>query len=322
MAQEINNFFANVGENLAASISAPDSNILDDFIGRQNIYPQIMEFTELTNYDIAVLVRDLRPSTSCGVDGLNARIIKAAGPSIFPVLCHIFNLSLRSQKFPSSWKISCITPLSKDGDATDPSNYRPISVLPALGKLLERVAHTQLYSYFHSHDIFSHSQSGFRKGHSTQTCLLDFLDNVYQEVDQGRVCVVLFLDLRKAFDTVNHNILTEKLIQYGLEESSANWLKSYISGRKQITKISNVKSESKEITWGVPQGSILGPLLFTVYINDLPIHLVNSKCNLYADDTAITVSGRSVDHVSHLLNTELRIVSEWFKWNKLSLKQT
>ena len=199
MANILNEFFVSIGQKLAESIPANNTNQVNN-IHRAPIF----ELTELELLEVAILIRDLKPTSSCGVDGLNARIIKAAGPSIFPVLLHLINVSIRQHIFPRVWKVGCVTPLFKDGSKSDPSNYHPISVLPCIGKLMERVVHTQLYSYCTNSNIFSESQSGLRKGCSTTTCLIDFLANIFDNIDQGITCGVLFLDLRKAFDTVNH----------------------------------------------------------------------------------------------------------------------
>ena len=135
------------------------------------------------------------PSSSCGVDGLTSRLIKTAGPSIMPHIHHVLNLCITQRCFPDRWKIGCVTPLFKEGDRFDASNYRPISILPSMGKVFERVMHTQLSNNCERESIISKCQSGFRKGHSMTTCLLDFLDNIFVQVDQGMCCGVLFLDL-------------------------------------------------------------------------------------------------------------------------------
>ena len=156
------------------------------------------------------IIRDFKSSNSAGIDGITSQILKAAGPTLYPVMLHLVNSSINQKLFPVWWKIGCVTPLYKEGDRSDPSNYRPISVLPCVGKIMERVIHTQLYEYCMSRHILSQSQSGFRKGHSTTSCLIDFLANIFDQVDNGMVCGVLFLDLRKAFDTVDHTLLLDK----------------------------------------------------------------------------------------------------------------
>ncbi len=171
-----------------------------------------------------------------------------------------------------------------------PNNYRPISLLSLASKMLERIIHNQLYAYLRGNDYFSQNQSGFRKGHSTSSCPLDFLDGIFNDVDAGAACGVLFLDLRKAFDSVHHGILCNKLKQAGLSNATVKWVDSYLASRYQVTKVNGVISSESPVEYGVPQGSILGPLLFVVFINDMPDEILNCRINLYADDTAITVS--------------------------------
>ncbi len=321
MATEINEFFSKVGTNLADKIT-PLTAADNEYQFLNNLItncPPVMEFAEVSDYDVAILIRDLKPSSSCGADGITARLLKAAGPSIYPVIRHLINRSITARQFPQIWKTGCITPLYKEGDATNPSNYRPISILPTMGKLAEKVIHTQLYTYFSNYELLSPRQAGFRKGYSTGTCLLDFVDNVFVNMDQGMTCGVLFLDLRKAFDTVDHRILLTKLRKYGLKISATKWIESYLEGRMQVTKVDGVLSPPAPVACGVPQGSILGPLLFTIYVNDIPKCVANAKINLYADDTAISVSARSIDDVIMQLESVMCTVSKWFRLNKLSV---
>ena len=224
MATEINEFFSKVGSNLASKIIPLSENNVE-YQMLQNLIdncPPIMELREISDYDVAILIRDLKPSISCGADGITARLLKAAGPSIVPVIRHLINRSIISRQLPCIWKIGCITPLYKDGDATNPTNYHPILILPTMGKLTEKIVHSQLYSYFNNYNLLSPCQAGFRKGHSMGTCLLDFVDNLFANIDQGMTCGVFFLDLRKAFDTMDHKTLLTKLRKYGIKMNTVN----------------------------------------------------------------------------------------------------
>ncbi len=207
----------------------------------------------------------------------------------------------------------------KDGSRSDPNNYRPISVLPVLSKILERLAHNRLYRFITANDMLTPSQSGFRKGNSTSTCLVDFLQNIYENIEQSRTVGVLFLDLRKAFDTVDHRILVSKLSHLGLSNSTLYWLESYLYGRTQVTSVNNCYSKPGIVECGVPQGSILGPLLFILYVNSLPSVLQESSVYLYADDTAIAVSGNNSDDIVNNLKDELTKANNWLCEHKLSL---
>ena len=180
MANAMNNHFTSIGPKLAEKIHSDTSH--SEFM---NIYPPIFDLKEVDLKTIAEAICDLKPSTSCGVDGLTSRLLKQSGPAIIKPLHYIINLSITSGVFPDSWKTGCITPLFKEGDASDPNNYRPISILPCLGKVCERIIHTQLYDYFADNNLLTENQSGFRKGHSTGTCLIDFLGNIYSNIDKG-----------------------------------------------------------------------------------------------------------------------------------------
>ena len=161
------------------------------------------------------------------------------------------------------------------------TNYRPISILPACSKILEKVVHRQLYDHLQHHSLLSEAQFGFRKHHSTTTCVHTLLDYIYTNMDIGAYTGVVFLDLKKAFDTVDHEILLKKLAKYGASVHSLRWFASYLLDRFQCTMVQGVKSSTKRIACGVPQGSILGPLLFIVYINDLPTYMEQCKVSLY-----------------------------------------
>ena len=223
--------------------------------------PPIFDIVE-TNIDMVEKAIDMLSSTSSSYyDGITSYLLKCSKPCLSGILVHIFNLSIRNKVFPALWKEAKITPLYKIGDHDNPTNYRPISILPTVGKVLERTIHDQLYNYLTINNLLTPRQSGFRKGYSTGTCIIDLLHNIYETVDGGGACGVLFLDLSKAFDTVDHSIVRTKLKAFGIKESSISWFLSYLSNRVQCTSVDGVLSNLEHTGSGVPQGSILGPLL-------------------------------------------------------------
>ncbi len=201
----------------------------------------------------------------------------------------------------------------------DKNNYRPISVLPIFSKIMERLIHDRLYGYLDQCQVLSSSQSGFRKSHSTTTCLSDFLNAVYNNIEEGRLSGVAFLDLKKAFDTVDHRILLSKLSDLNISYRSIRWFDSYLSERTQVTKVGKCESDSGSLSCGVPQGSIMGPLLFITYINSLPEALDGFMTFLYADDTAILTTANNIDQISSNLDNALHLSADWMKSIKLSL---
>ena len=221
--------------------------------------------------------------------------------------------------FPDDLKIAVLSPIFKKGDRSSCGNYRPISVLSVIAKILEKIVFNQLCNYLDDNKIITNQQSGFRKKHSTETSLLAATDRWYCNMDNGLLNGVLFLDLKKAFDCVDHQILLNKLALYGIRGITLNWFKSYLSNRKQICKVNNIFSDVKPIKTGVPQGSNLGPLLFLTYVNDLPNCLDSASASMFADDTNITITGQTVQELQTNLNNNLEKVHQWLLANKLTL---
>lgn len=201
----------------------------------------------------------------------------------------------------------------------DAGNYRPISILPIVSKLLEKIVHQQLYAYLNKNDYLSPVQSGFRKSFSTQTSLHRLTEYILDGLNSSEVIGMVAIDLKKAFDTVDHAILLQKLDHYGVRDTPQSWFKCYLSNRTQVSIINDTKSDLGHIRTGVPQGSILGPLLFIVYINDLPGCLSECVTNMYADDTAFYYKNRDKNRVSEALNCDIVNIYSWLCSNKLSL---
>ena len=263
----------------------------------------------------------MKCSKAAGFDKISVRMLKIAAPVIVPSLAKLMNISISSTVFPQRWKTAKVTPIYKSGDRTDRSNYRPISVLPALSKILERHVHVNLYNYFIQNKLLYSQQSGFRKYHNTETALIRIVDQLLRNLDENHVSGLLLIDYRKAFDMVDHEILMLKLGAYGLSASASRWFASYLEGRRQGVLIDGKVSNWLEVLHGVPQGSILGPLLFIIYINDLPLHVLTDD----VDDTTIMTAAPIYSIQTDLKNTLNRTwqdVETWANANKLPLNQS
>ena len=253
---------------------------------------------------------------STGLDGISVRFLKDGTELLAAPLCHIVNLSLTSEVVPSGMKDARVIPLFKKGSRLDCGNYRPVSILNVLSKILERAVHGQLVSYLTKKGVLTDSQSGFRPGFSTDTCLLGLSEFVRRELSGGNLVGLVLLDLQKAFDCVDHGILLEKLGRMGV--GSLDWFRSYLSGRRQCVTVDGVVSEFEEVNCGVPQGSILGPVLFLCYVNDMSVSL-GCHLSLYADDSTLVASGKNAAELGRYLSDQLARCKDWMVDNRLSL---
>ena len=217
------------------------------------------------------------------------------------------------------WKAARLTPIFKKGQRSMLDNYRPISILPVISKLMERILYEQMCDYFKKQNILSEHQFGFRQFHSTTTTLLDCTNEWYINMDRGLYNIVVLLDLKKAFDTVNHEILLCKFERYGFDYKALDLLKNYLTDRTQSCQLNGMLSDQRKITCGIPQGSILGPLLFIIYINDLPNCLKHTTPRMFADDTSLTAVGKTFNEAEEIANKDLKNVKAWLSSNKLSL---
>ena len=251
-------------------------------------------------------------------------MLKALHTSITYPLCHIFNASLSEGSFPEKMKIAEVIPLYKGKDMDLMINYRPISLLITLSKLLEKVMYTRLYGYLESQKLLYPSQYGFRSKRSCEQAITELVGNILQSKNRNDHCASVFLDLSKAFDTLDHTILLQKLERYGIRGIALEWFRSYLKDRSLVAKITTgpntiVKLESYKITYGAAQGSCLGPLLFIIFMNDIHLLPVYSNIILFADDTTIFNSHKSLKFLKYMLEHDLSLMMNWFKANALSL---
>jgi hypothetical protein len=269
--------------------------------------------------EIEELSRILKEGKSSGHDEIDPGAAKYSLPFISNPLTYIFNLSLTSGIVPCNLKLAKVIPIHKANDPAQFNNYRPISVLPAFSKLMEKIVYNRLISFINKHNILTNAQYGFRSNHSTYMALMDLIIKVTESINKKHHTMGVFLDLSKAFDTINHDILLTKLHHYGIRGTPLNWFESYLTNRKQYVQTHSVKSSLSSLSCGVPQGSILGPLLFLLYIND--ITQVSNKLSfiIFADDTNLFASHSNLHDLHTIINEELALLTTWFKTNKLSL---
>ena len=289
-ANSMNDYFCSVGRNLSDKIPTQPIPLLPhhyDITNPSNGREQF-KFVDINKRTTEKALNKIKTSYGSGVDDIVSYFLKVAFPAISDSLCDIFNLSLSSGVFPDSWKVARVVPILKEGLSDDRSNYRPISVLPVASRLFEKVVYDQLYRYLDENKLICLQQSGFHSLHSFVTCLLKCTNDWHVNIDKGKFTAMIFIDLKKAFDTVDHGILLEKMKFYGTSGIEHDWFRSYLNNRKQFCKANGVSSDIKNFNIGVRQGSCLGPLLFLLYIIDLPFALKKAETNMYADGTMIS----------------------------------
>jgi hypothetical protein len=286
---------------------------------KMNNQPMTFCIKPISSDFILKQIKSMNNSKATGLDGIGVHIIKIAAPAIVGSLTRICNLSIESGEFPSQWKQARVTPIFKTGSKDNCSNYRPISVLPILSKILEKHVFNCLYEYLQERDLLIKSQFGFRKNHCCQTALIALTEKIYEAFCAGKLFGLVQLDFSKAFDLINHSLLIEKLKLYRADQKSIDWFTSYLDNRTQKVILQDVQSESNSIKSGVPQGSILGPLLFLLFINDLPLHISHCDQILYADDATITFPGKTIKEIEDCLAQALTSISEWCEQNDMIL---
>ena len=314
-ADRLNSYFASVGSDVAHSLAAADAGEplppRPPRVCSGAFVPQPATLPELS----AALGR-MGTSRACGPDGITIEMLKMTFAVVGPHLLHIINSCIRNCDMPVKWKAATVTPLYKKGDRSDPSNYRPISIIPVVAKLCERVICTQLMAYLTSHCILCPQQYGFRPGLSTEAAMLDAVVYATENVDSGRVTSLVTADTSKAFDSVEHGRLLDKLEWYGIKP---DWFADWLQGRTQAIKGGSPRAI--DVTHGVIQGSILGPVLFLLFTNDLTQHIPHGKVILYADDAQFldTEKTTNIQALKTRVETNLSIAFKWFTQNRLKI---
>ena len=278
-----------------------------------------MTLKETTPDEILKIINDLDGKKSGDIFNISPDVVKLNGQVNSQILTIIFNKSIQEGCFPTAMKIAKILPLHKGDSALLVGNYRPISLLPIFSKIFERLIYNRLIEFITANNILTELQFGFQSNKSTEQAVASIVSALNEDKLFGKSSYCIFLDFAKAFDTVNHEILLTKLDHYGIKGMSHNLLKCYLSNRSQQTEINGVLSKSGVIKHGVPQGSVLGPLLFLLYINDIRESSNILKFFLFADDTTVHYSDKTNPNTENLLNQELSKVSTWLAANKLSL---
>ena len=318
IANAFNDHFATVATKLDSSIPRTNTSPAS-FLDPPRMHSFYAPPTTAT--EVSSIISNFK-TKGCHLQSIPVYIFKYLKNLVAPTIAYLFNRTLTEGIFPECLKLARIVPIYKSDNKQDVSNYRPISTLPVLAKIFEKLMHSRLTRYIDHNNLITKHQFGFQTGLNTNDAILEFLDNAYHSLDKKKFLLAIYLDFSKAFDTVNHNILLLKLDNFGIRGNCLNWIKSYLTNRRHYVSISNASSNINTINSGVPQGSILGPLLFLLYINDF--HKASNILNFvhFADDTTVFHSHSNINVLTRTTNNELKTIDTWLRANRLSLNFT
>ena len=319
IANCFNNFFTNIGNKIQNSVH---SNHTDFTKYLKNSNENNFFSTPTDPTEVFDVISSLRGNKASGPNSIPHDVLQMVRADICEPLSNLINLSFSTGTYPILMKRAKITPIHKKGSGLNIDNFRPISLLSNINKLFEKLMFKRVYNFLSQQESFFKMQFGFRDKHSTTHALFSLTEAIRKALDDNNFVCGVFIDLKKAFDTVDHNILLKKLEHYGIRGLPNNWFKSYLTDREQYVSINGFESNVLKINIGVPQGSVLGPLLFLIYINDLHNAIKHSLVHHFADDTNLLHVNRSIRHLNRLLNLDLRSLCDWLKANKIALNAT
>ena len=322
ISDNFNTFFCGIAEKILNSRKFCGNKHYTRYLKR---FDQSFKINLTDKNEVETIIKNMNPSKSVGPNSIQPGILAKVSEILAEPISKICNISFSTGVFPDPLKISKVIPIHKKESKLEVGNYRPISLLSNINKIIEKLMHFRMQVYLEKHKMIYNLQFGFREKHSTNHAIIGMIEKIQQAMKNKQLAVGIFIDLQKAFDTVNHDILLDKLNHYGIKGISNRWFRSYLSQRKQFTSIDGVNSSCKTVLHGVPQGSVLGPLLFLLYINDLHNCIKNSTVFHFADDTNLMyVPEKKVRNrnVVRRLNVDLKLLNNWLLANKISLNST
>ena len=318
VAEELNRFYVEIGPKLEEKIRWTGKNP-KEFMGKNETCE--FKIKDVSVKEIEEILGKIKPKTSSGPDGVSTKVLRTLKREFAPIIAKLVNISTRTATFPKNLKLARVQPLYKgEGKKNEATNYRPISLLSCIGKIIEKVVARQLMNYLEEEGLLNNRQYGFRANRNVTQPILEIAQKIFKHINsrENRYVLMVLIDLKKAFDTIQHNLLLEKLKHYGIKGWALKWFEEYLSDREQYTEINGEKSGNRRMVCGVPQGSVLGPILFLIFINDLP-NAMKILTVLFADDTAMVKEGTDMEELARQLEQELETATEWFRANKLSL---